>query len=232
MSTLPGDSDAGDKIALRRAEVLERIDAVRQPGQPVTLIAVSKRFDVSVVASAVLAGCEDFGENYAQELGAKAEAIRSLIDPSASLRWHMIGPVQRNKVRRIATVVTLWHTIDRKTLIDELAKRAPGAELLLQLNLTGESSKSGCNAADLAMLLEHADRCGLGVRGLMTMGPTDTSIDPAPVFARCRELADQFGLEHCSMGMSGDFEKAIIHGSTMVRVGTAIFGPRPLTFPD
>ncbi len=227
MSTLPEHSEAGDQIALRRAEVLERIDAVRQPGQSVTLVAVSKRFDASVVASAVLAGCGDFGENYAQELVAKADAVRSLIDPAASLRWHMIGPVQRNKVRRIATVVTLWHTIDRTTLIDELAKRAPGAELLLQVNLTGEASKSGCDTADLAMLVEHANRCGLGVRGLMTMGPTDTSIDPAPVFARCRELADQFGLEHCSMGMSGDFETAVVHGSTMVRVGTAIFGPRP-----
>ncbi len=227
MSTLPEQSDAGDQIALRRAEVLQRIDAVRQPGQSVTLIAVSKRFDASVVASAVLAGCGDFGENYAQELGAKVDAVRSLTDSGAAIRWHMIGPVQRNKVRRIATVVTLWHTIDRAPLIDELAKRAPGAKLLLQVNLTEEVSKSGCHPDDLGMLVEYADRCGLSVRGLMTMGPTNSSIDPAPVFARCRELADQFNLEHCSMGMSGDFETAIVQGSTMVRVGTAIFGPRP-----
>ncbi|NNF54810.1 MAG: YggS family pyridoxal phosphate-dependent enzyme [Acidimicrobiales bacterium] len=227
MNSQPGPPDFDHQIALRLAEVLERIDAVRQPGQSVTLIAVSKRFDASVVAGAVQAGCTDFGENYAQELAGKAETLRSLIDPAVPIRWHMIGPVQRNKVRRIAALVTLWHTIDREPLIEELAKRSPGAELLLQVNLTGEASKSGCDAADLGMLVEHAHRNGLGVRGLMTMGPTDTAIDPAPVFARCRELADHHGLEHCSMGMSGDFETAIVQGSTMVRVGTAIFGPRP-----
>ncbi len=216
-----------EEIGQRYREVRDRIDGAAQPGQTVRLIAVSKRFDAAIAAAGYRAGCHDLGENYAQELEAKATAVPDLLENSSDLRWHMIGPVQRNKVRKIGPAVHLWHTVDRESLVDEIAKRSPGARILLQVNLTGEDSKSGCTESVLAPLLTHAGMRGLDVQGLMTMGPTSAAEDPRPIFARCRALADLHQLVHCSMGMSGDFEQAILEGATMVRVGSALFGPRP-----
>jgi pyridoxal phosphate enzyme (YggS family) len=211
-------------VSERLAVVKERIAAARAPEQDVDLVAVTKRFSVGVTADAVRAGCGDLGENYAQELEAKAS---ELADRGLTPRWHMIGPVQRNKVKRIAAVVHLWHSIDRLALLEEIAKRQPGAAVLVQVNFTGEDTKSGVAPEEITALVDSGLDLGLDVRGLMTMGFTDTSLDPRPVFAQCRSAVDAHGLEVCSMGMSGDFELAIAEGSTMVRVGSAIFGPRP-----
>ncbi len=230
--------DAVDEITRRLQEVHDRIDQARTPEQTVRLVAVTKRFPASVVRSAMAAGCVDFGENYAQELQTKAAEIASfseLQQQSAELqqgsvqpRWHMIGPVQRNKVKRIAGVVHLWHSVDRLSLVEEIAKRAPGSALLLQVNFTGEDTKSGADPGGVAALADAAASLNLQVKGLMAMGPTDTSIDPRPTFARCRAMVDELGLVECSTGMSGDFERAIEEGSTMVRIGSAIFGQRPV----
>ena len=211
-------------IATRLAEVQQRIDAACHGERSVGLVSVSKRFDSHVVAAAITAGCTDLGENYAQELQGKAA---SLAEEGVQPRWHMIGPVQRNKVKRIASVVHLWHSVDRESLLTEISNRAPGSAVLLQVNFTGEDSKSGAEPAQLGALLDAAAGLDLDVQGLMTMGPTDTSIDPRPTFERCRAAVDHHGLRHCSMGMSGDFETAIAEGSTMVRIGSAIFGERP-----
>ncbi len=187
-------------------------------------MAVTKRFSADVAAEAVRAGCRNLGENYAQELASKAADLagRELVP-----RWHMIGPVQRNKVKRIAAIVELWHSVDRISVLEEIAKRRPGASVLIQVNFTGEDTKSGVSPFEIGPLVESGVACGLDVQGLMTMGFTDTHLDPRPVFARCREAVDAHGLQVCSMGMSGDFELAIAEGSTMVRIGSAIFGPRP-----
>lgn len=213
-----------EDIKDRLGEVLQRIDAVRAEDQTVSLVAVSKRFSADVAASAFAAGCEDLGENYAQELQGKAV---DLADRGLRPRWHMIGPVQRNKVRKIASIVTLWHSVDRPELLTEIAKRTDGTpNVLLQVNFTEEDSKSGSSPDQLDSLLDHAREVGVEVRGLMAMGPTDTSVDPRPTFAACRAAVDRLGLAECSIGMSGDFELAIQEGSTMVRIGSAIFGPR------
>ncbi|NNC40252.1 MAG: YggS family pyridoxal phosphate-dependent enzyme [Acidimicrobiia bacterium] len=204
--------------------VKQRIDAACAPDQHVDLVAVTKRFSVDVTADAVRAGCNDLGENYAQELEAKAS---ELAGRGLHPRWHMIGPVQRNKVKKIVGVVHLWHSIDRVALLEQIASRQPGAAVLIQVNFTGEDTKSGAAPDEVAALVDAGLGLGLDVGGLMTMGFTDTSLDPRPVFARCRAAVDAHGLEICSMGMSGDFELAIAEGSTMVRVGSAIFGPRP-----
>lgn len=217
------------EIAAKLAEIRDRIDARRHAEQAVLIVAVTKRFPVEVAAAAVLAGCLDLGENYGQELLAKAEAVgeRAAGWGFEPPRWHMIGPVQRNKVKKMVEHVALWHTLDRSKLVVELAHRAPGAPVLVQVNTTGEDAKSGVAPRGVAALVGEARDHGLDVRGLMTMGPTDTSLDPRPAFALCRRLADDAGLAECSMGMSGDFEAAVEEGATIVRIGSGIFGPRP-----
>ncbi len=215
---------SAEAIRARLGEVHERIDAASTDDQAVALVAVSKRFSADVVASAFDVGCHDLGENYAQELEAKAVDLASRgLDP----RWHMIGPVQRNKVKKIASLVTLWHSVDRPELLAEIAKRTDGvAAVLLQVNFTGEDTKSGVSPDQVDALVQAGHDVGVDVRGLMAMGPTDPSVDPRPTFAACRAAVDRLELAECSIGMSGDFELAIREGSTMVRIGSAIFGPR------
>jgi pyridoxal phosphate enzyme (YggS family) len=210
------------------AEVAARAEAIRQRvrdagGDPhaVRLVAVTKGHGPEVVAVAVAAGLVDLGENYAQELLAKHDRA-----PAGSTCWHFIGHLQRNKVRQLAPVVDLWQSVDRPELVDELARRAPGCRLLVQVNATGEVQKSGCPPTDAPALVERAVEAGLDVVGLMTIGPTEAGADPAPAFAATRALVDALGLAVCSMGMTDDLEVAVREGSTMVRIGRALFGPR------
>ncbi len=216
-----------DDIATRLAEVRSRIDAVRASGQEVTIVAVTKTFPVDLVERAVRAGLGDIGENYAQDLAAKADELAGRDSQlAAGVTWHFIGGLQRNKIKMLgSTVVDLWQTIDRSSLVKELAKRCPGASMMVQVNTTGEPQKSGCEPDELAELVTSAVDSGLDVVGLMTIGPTDGS-DPRPAFDRLRSLGHELGLAHLSMGMSGDFETAVECGSTMVRIGSALFGPR------
>jgi pyridoxal phosphate enzyme (YggS family) len=211
-------------IAEQLVVLEQRIDSARASDQDVELVAVTKRFSADVAAEAVRAGCRSLGENYAQELAAKAA---DLAGRELAPNWHMIGPVQRNKVKKIAAIVELWHSVDRISILEEIAKRQPGASVLIQVNFTGEDTKSGIAPSEIDSLVDFGVACGLDIQGLMTMGFTDTRLDPRPVFARCRAAVDTHRLQVCSMGMSGDFEMAISEGSNMVRIGSAIFGPRP-----
>ncbi len=207
------------------AAIGERIAAAG--GEGVRIVAVTKGFDLGVVRAARAAGCGDIGENYAQELVSKAPALE--VDAAGERpRVHFIGGLQTNKVRQIADLVDVYDSVDRVSLIDEIARRAPGAEVLIQVNSTGESSKAGCRPDQVGSLVEHASASGLVVCGLMTVGPTDG--DPMVTrqgFALVRRLVDSLGLEVCSMGMSDDLEVAIAEGSNEIRVGSALFGPRP-----
>jgi pyridoxal phosphate enzyme (YggS family) len=210
-------------------EVRARADAIRSRvrdagGDPdaVRLVAVTKGHGPEVVDLALAAGLVDLGENYAQELLAKHDHVPTAVHAS----WHFIGHLQRNKVRQLAAVVGLWQSVDRSELVDELARRAPRARLLVQVNASAEPQKSGCPLAEAPALVERARAAGLDVAGLMTIGPTDPGADPAPAFAATRHLLDQLGLAVCSMGMTDDLEAAVREGSTMVRVGRALFGPR------
>lgn len=211
-----------------RLAVLRRHIAQMASRTPVAVCAVTKGFDARAIEIAGRIGCEAVGENYAQELLGKMAGIHS---PHPSV--HFIGRLQTNKVRSLSPVVDVWQSIDRVALIDELAKRAPGARIYVQVNATDESDKGGCALGDAPRLVAHAKDRGLRVEGLMTVGPTDG--DPQRTrraFAAVRHLADDLGLVGCSMGMSGDTDIALQEGTTMLRVGTALFGERPATKPQ
>jgi pyridoxal phosphate enzyme (YggS family) len=208
-------------------EVAERVHVVRSSiekagGVGVALIAVTKTFGVEAIFAARDAGCDGVGENYAQELLAKIEEGIPPIDV------HFIGAVQSNKVRQLAGHVSLWQSIDRESLIVELGKRAPGARILLQVDTTGEPTKGGVDPSGLDALVQSAQTVGVQVDGLMTIGPTSGDRDECvKAFSLLRSLVDTYGLRTCSMGMSDDYELAVSCGSTMVRVGSRLFGTRP-----
>lgn len=214
-------------VAERLAVVRDRIrtaGGVADGNDAITVVAVTKTFGLDAVRAARDAGCRAVGENYAQELAGKwAQFAEHEARPEA----HFIGRLQTNKVKLVADVVDLWQSVDRPALVDTLATRAPGARILVQVATTGEESKGGCPVADVEGLVDRARDAGLVVDGLMTVGPTGgTPADAAPGFAQVRHLCDRFGLAICSMGMSHDLEVAVAEGSTMVRVGTALFGHR------
>jgi len=192
----------------------------------VTLVAVSKTQPAGAIREAHAAGQRDFGENYAQEWKAKADALADLTD----LRWHFVGSLQTNKVRVLAGRVAFVHAVDRLELARELGKRFTAAggtvRAFLEVNTGGEETKGGCRPEEApALAAEIARVPGLSLVGLMVIPPPDD--DPVPHFRRLRALRDRIGLAELSMGMSGDWERAIAEGATFVRVGTAIFGPRP-----
>jgi pyridoxal phosphate enzyme (YggS family) len=219
-------NDATASIGERVASVHARIsDAARRADRDpreITLVAITKAHPARVVAAVLAAGVIDLGENRAQELVAKAEATaRSVPVP----RWHMVGRLQRNKVKLLAPYVTLWHSVDRVELGPPLARHAPGARVLVEVDLVGEPQKGGCDPQAAPALVESLRAEGLDVAGMMTVPPRQG--DPRPVFASLRELASGLGLGVLSMGMSDDFEVAIEEGATLVRVGTALFGARP-----
>jgi pyridoxal phosphate enzyme (YggS family) len=212
-------------IATRLSDVRGRIaNAARAAGRDpsdVTLVAVSKEVDASAVLEAAAAGQRDFGENRAQELKIKVDALAAHTEP---LSWHFIGRLQRNKVKAVAASVTLWHSVDRVDIAEVIARYAPGARVLIQVNVGNEAQKGGCPPHAAAALAGSLARLGLNVEGLMTVPPQLD--DPRPHFAALRELATRLGLPTLSMGMSADFETAIGEGATVVRVGTSVFGPR------
>jgi pyridoxal phosphate enzyme (YggS family) len=213
---------SGPSVAERLAQVRERIVGAGGDLERITLVAVTKGHPAEVIDQALAVGLHDIGENYAQELVAKHAGREQ--EP---LRWHMIGHVQTNKVRMLVDVVDLWQTVDRPSLVKELVKRAPGAAVLVQVNVSGEASKSGVDPEGAAALVERAVAAGLDVRGLMTIAASGPDEVVGPQLRELRRLVDRLGLAECSMGMSGDLELAVREGATMVRVGTALFGPRP-----
>jgi PLP dependent protein len=139
-------------------------------------------------------------------------------------RWHFLGQLQRNKVRALVPYVAWWHTVDRVALGEELAHRAPGAAVLVEVNLGGEAQKGGCAPDDAAALVDDLAARDVRVRGLMTVPPHDG--EPRRWFAALRELGARLGLDELSMGMTDDYEVAVEEGATMVRVGRALFGAR------
>jgi pyridoxal phosphate enzyme (YggS family) len=211
----------------RLAVVWERIGAAGGSPATVTLVAVTKGHGVDVVTQAQAAGLVDLGENYAQDLVAKAEALGERGADAGEVRWHFIGHVQRNKVRAVAPLVHLWHGVDRASVGTEIARRAPGAAVLVQVNVSGEASKAGCAPAELPALLDALRGHELDVRGLMTVAPARDREASERAFAELRGLRDDHDLTELSMGMSDDFDLAVANGATMVRVGSALFGPRP-----
>lgn len=213
-------------VATAVHDIRARIDAAaRRAGRDpsaVTLVAATKTVPADRIAQALAAGVLDVGENRAQELLAKAPALAGLTPPP---RWHFLGPLQRNKVRALAPLVSCWQSLDRLALGDTIAHHAPGALVLVEVNLADEPQKAGCPPGDAPALVDALRDRGLTVAGLMTIPPHGD--DPRPWFARLRDLAHTVDAPELSMGMSDDFEAAVEEGATLVRVGRALFGERP-----
>ena len=225
-------------IEAKLQQVQERIAlacaAAQRPVQSVTLLAVSKTFGAEAVREAWAAGQRAFGENYVQEALAKIAALASL---RPAIEWHLIGPLQSNKTREVAAAFDWVHSVDRLKVAERLSAQRPAElaplQVCLQVNVSGEASKSGVTPAELPALA-HAVAAlpNLRLRGLMSIPEpaADVAAQRAPHRA-LRELFDALrseglALDTLSMGMSADLEAAIAEGSTMVRVGTAIFGAR------
>ncbi len=210
-----------------------RIAAAAPDPAAVRLVAVTKGFGVDTVRAALDAGLADIGESYVQELVAKAVELDAEIDDGTAPadrphpRWHAIGRLQRNKVRKAAPFVTLWHSVDRLSLGAEIARHAPGAAVLAQVNASGEEQKGGCAPTMAPGLVEGLRDLGLDVRGIMTIAPYGPPEAARSAFRTARALRDRLGLTELSMGMSGDLEVALQEGATLVRVGSGLFGPRP-----
>ena len=200
------------------------------------LLAVSKAFGADAILSAAAAGQRAFGENYVQEAAAKIVAIRAL-RPDLAFEWHFIGPIQTNKTRAIAEHFDWVQSVDRVKTAERLAEQRPAnlprLNVLLQVNVSGEASKSGAAPEELSQLASAVERLPrLRLRGLMAIpAPQIDVAQQRLAFDRTHSLFKQLreegrNLDVLSMGMSDDLEAAIAEGSTMVRVGTAIFGER------
>jgi pyridoxal phosphate enzyme (YggS family) len=207
-------------------EVADRVAHVRSVissagGNAVSLVAVTKSFGIDALRAAMTAGCDAAGENYAQEL------LEKIAEGAPSIDVHFIGALQSNKVRMLVGHIALWQSVDRDSVVDELGRRAPGATILIQVDTTGEPSKGGVTPTQLDALRVRAESRGLIVKGLMTIGPTDGTQDECEKsFGMLRHLVNEQGLSVCSMGMSADYPIAVACGSTMVRVGSGLFGDR------
>jgi PLP dependent protein len=213
-------------VADRLAAVQARIAAAGGDMAAITIVAVTKGFGADAVAAAVGAGLGDIGENYAQEVLAK------WVTPAAhDVRLHFIGRLQSNKVRQLAPFVDVWQSVDRVSVAIEIGKRKPGADVLVQVNVSDEPTKGGCAPAQVDALVDAARDAGLHVRGIMAVGKTGPPAQARGGFALARQTCDRLGLAVCSMGMTDDLEVAVGEGSTMVRIGSALFGMRPTALP-
>ena len=215
----------------------ERVSAIRARilnagGKNVKLIAVTKTFDATAMASAFATGCDAVGENYAQELIAKFEQVPE----NLRLPVHFIGRLQSNKIKSLVNCVDVWQSVDRLSLVDEIAKRclplipstqASPPQIMLQVNSTNEPDKGGCEPGDVEALCTKALSLGLHVAGLMTVGPTVSDATATRnAFRLLSKIAKDLGLKELSMGMTGDLEIAVEEGSTAVRIGSGLFGAR------
>ena len=209
--------------------VAARVDAVRQQIQAagrtpadVRIVAVTKGFTEAAVQAALAAGIPDIGENYAGELLAKANQ-----GAQGAVTWHYLGAIQRRKVPSLAPVVSIWQGVCRQAEGEAIAAHSPGATVLVQVDVTGLPGRHGCAPGDTGVLVKDLQRLGLDVRGLMAVGAPGGPEAARPGFRLLRQLADETGLPELSMGMSDDLEAALAEGSTMLRVGRTLFGPRP-----
>lgn len=242
-STPLPERDAADAVASRLADVRRRIaDACARVGREpsaVGVVAVTKTHPPEVVRAALAAGLTDLGESRVQEMLAKMKRVPG--DGGAGPYWHLVGRLQSNKAKDVVGRAVLVHSVGRRSLADELSKRAGHAgvvqRVLLQVNVGEDPAKGGCTPDRTLELLEHVrDLPNLSVEGLMTIPPMPEPDEDAgeaarPHFRTLRELRDLARdrwpeMAHLSMGMSADFEVAVEEGATIVRLGTVLLGPR------
>ncbi|HDS1789180.1 YggS family pyridoxal phosphate-dependent enzyme [Pseudomonas putida] len=222
-------STLADNLSAISARIASAAQAVGRDPASVQLLAVSKTKPASAIREIHAAGVRDFGENYLQEALTKQQALSDL-----PLIWHFIGPIQSNKTKAIAEHFDWVHSVDRLKIAQRLSEQRPAGlaplNICLQVNVSGEDSKSGCTPADLPALAKAvAALPNLRLRGLMAIPkPTEDRATQEAAFASLRKLQEGlgFGLDTLSMGMSHDLEAAIAQGATWVRIGTALFGAR------
>ena len=203
-----------------RAQQLSELVRTKSDGNAI-LLPVTKGFGAREVQAMLEVGLTKIGESYAQEILEKRKMITD-----NRIAWHMIGRVQRNKVRKLSETVDLWHSVDRKELITEISKYQKNSKILIQVSLNDRHKQGGCSPENVPDLIEFASDKGINVEGLMTIG-VDQDIDATKnVFAELGKLSQTMGLKEISMGMSNDFEIAIDYGATILRVGRSIFGER------
>lgn len=226
---VPSRDASGRDVTQREGEIALAVQRLRSNlddlgGSSVRIVAVAKGFPWSDVRAALSNGVTMIGENYAQEILHKYGSIPLGERPAV----HFIGRLQSNKIPQLIPFVSTWQTVDRDRLVGEIARRAPGSEIMIQVNFTGEADKGGCDPVDLESLVARARRHDLVVAGLMVVGPTSGERDlTRRVFAEAARRRVDLGLVELSMGMSGDIDLAVEAGSTMVRVGSLVFGSRP-----
>lgn len=224
-------------IAQNLAEVEKRISAAAERSgrkrSDITFIAVTKTHPADMINEAIECGVTDIGENKPQE-------VRDKYDDVKPVKWHLIGHLQTNKVKYIIDKVCLIHSVDSIKLMDEIERQAKKhdivMDILIQVNISGEETKSGISPDELSELLKHAGELNnVRVKGLMTIMPkTDNPKDNILHFDNIRQIfvdisrnvCDNVNMQYLSMGMSGDYETAIEHGANMVRIGSAVFGAR------
>jgi pyridoxal phosphate enzyme (YggS family) len=211
------------EVAERLNSVRDRIARAGRNPDDITIVAVTKGFDVSVCRLALEAGLRNLGENRVQEAMTKMDEVEGA-------DWHLIGHLQTNKVKLAAGRFALIQSVDSTHVVEAIARRDPRQAVLVEVNIAREAQKSGADPARALEVITKASSL-LDLKGLMGMGPAGG--DPTPAFEELRRLRDEAEqrlgkpLPVLSMGMSGDFELAVASGSTMVRLGTALFGPRP-----
>jgi pyridoxal phosphate enzyme (YggS family) len=223
MSTIAGN------IAQVEARIRAAAEAVQRDVTSIHLLAVSKTKPAAALREAYAAGIRDFGENYLQEARAKQVELTDL-----PLSWHFIGPIQSNKTRAIAEHFAWVHSVDRLKIAQRLSEQRPAdlppLNICIQVNVSGEASKSGCTPQDLPALAQAISALPrLKLRGLMAISePTEDRVEQDAAFAAVQKLQASLDLplDTLSMGMSHDLESAIAQGATWVRIGTALFGAR------
>ena len=216
-------------VAKRLHDVRERVTNSGGDLSKITIVAVTKGHGSEVVVAAKRCGLVDIGENYADELVAKAQSVQLIEGGGFGLRWHFQGRLQTNKINRLRDYANVWQSLDSVERLEALAKRQPGAKVFIQVDSTGGTTgRSGAPIGSVANLVLHGIDRGLDVRGLMTVAPLPEHQcgSPTQAFNAVSELAARLRLPEVSMGMSDDFEDAIRAGSTMIRLGSVLFGPR------
>ena len=230
-SASPSQATAAGRLADARQRIADAAERSGRSPHAITMVAVSKAFGADAVRAVRDSGQVDFGESRAQELEAKAREV------GPGVRWHFVGRLQRNKVKVVVSLAGLVHSVDREPLALAISERAAAAgrvqPILVQVNVGEDPAKAGVALPETAAAVARVRELGgVACQGLMTIPPA--GVDPRPLFARLRvlrdELREQFPeVQHLSMGMTQDFEVAVEEGATIVRLGEAVFGPRPVS---
>jgi hypothetical protein len=214
-------NDASERLATVRQSIAAAARLAGRKPDSIELIAISKTHPVEAIEPLIAAGQRSFGENRVQEAEAKWPALRA---QHPDLRLHLVGQLQSNKAAEAAALFDVIHSLDRPSLVAALAKCEQRPACFVQVNIGNEDQKGGCAIADTPALVASARGAGLNVTGLMCVPPAE--IEAAPFFALLQKMARDLALPQLSMGMSADYETAVMLGATHVRVGSALFGGR------